>query len=256
VITTDALVREACPKIANIGPGFYFTPETVAVGKEHGLDGFRFYFLGRGGVLGDVSHDVVTSAFGYFNPALVDKIWNSARERTSLSPRETGSLYMRCAQDFGREHLAAVDGLDAFCAAAVAVNDAADRAGLALYAGTAAEPLADDLPARAMQLNTVLREFRGSAHLAAIVATPGITPPLAHAIKRPEFWSFFGYDDADRPEGTDADRAALAAAEELTDRLVSPAYDVLDQAQRQDLLDGLTAIEAAIPERPRSGQQS
>lgn len=254
--TTAVLVREACPRIAAIGPGFYFTPETVEVGREHGLDGFRFYFLGRGGVLGDVEADVVGSAFGYFNPPVVEQMWNSARERTSLSPRDAGRLYLRCAQEFGRRHLAEVAGLAEFCAAAEQVNDAVDRAGLPLYAGTAAEPLAEDLPARAQQLCTVLREFRGSAHLVAILATPGITPRLAHGIRRPGFWTLFGYDETDLPAGTDAERAALAAADQLTDDLVAPAFDVLDEPGREALLDGLAAIQKALPERVMPGQQS
>ncbi|MDQ2708249.1 MAG: hypothetical protein M3Z25_11675 [Actinomycetota bacterium] len=248
MIATPALVCEAAPRIAAIGPGFYFTDETIAVGREHGLDGFRFYFLGRGGVLGDVEADVVTSAFGYFTPALVSRMWTTARERTSLSARDAGRLYLRCSQEFGRRHLSEVAGLAEFCAAAEQVNDAADRAGLALYAGTAAEPLVDDLPARAMQLNTVLREFRGSAHLVAILATPGITPRLAHGIRRPDFWTLFGYEERDLPVGTDAQRAALATADELTDAMVAPAFDVLDEARRVSLLDGLVAIEAALPE--------
>jgi hypothetical protein len=245
--TTAALVQEASPKIAAIGPSFYFTPETGAVAKEHGLDLFQLYFLGRGGVLGDVEPDVVTSAFGYFNPPVVAHMWTTAQQLSSLSPRDAARVYMQCTHDFGRQHLSDVPGLAEFCAAAEKVNAGADRAGLALYAGIAAEPLAEDLPARAMQLNTVLREHRGSAHLTAIMATPGITPKVAHAIKRPDFWTLFGYDDADRPEATDAGRAALAKAEETTDQIVAEAFDVLDDAERTALLNGLAAIEKVIP---------
>jgi hypothetical protein len=255
-VTTSATVREACPKIAAIGPAFYFVPETLDVGKQHGLDGFRFYFLGRGGVLGDVEADVVTSAFGYFNPPAVRRMWDTARERTSLTPRDAGREYLRCAHEFGRRHLADVPGLAEFCAAAEQVNDAVDRAGLALYAGTAAEPLAEDLPARAMQLCTVLREFRGSAHLLAILATPGITPAVAHGIKRPDFWTFFGYDERNLPAGTDAERVALDTAERLTDDLVAPAYGVLDDTGRTALLAGLAAIQKALPERVMPGRKS
>ncbi|MGQ0481696.1 MAG: SCO6745 family protein [Pseudonocardia sp.] len=246
--STSDLVAEACPRIAAIGPRFYFTDETLAVGKQHGLDGFRFYFLGRGGVLGDAEPVVVHSAFGYFHPALVERMWTSAQSRSGLTPREAGRLYMGACQDHGRRNLAEVSGLAEFCAAAEAVNDAADPAGLALYAGIAAEPLAEDLPARAMQLAAVLREFRGSAHIVALLATPGIDPLTAHSIRRPDFWTFFGHDEKDLRPGTDADRAALARAEALTDTLVTPAYDVLDEAGRRHLLDGLAAIEKALPE--------
>ena len=41
-------------KTGDIGSAFYFHPDTLAMAKGHGLDGFRMYFLGRGGVLGDV----------------------------------------------------------------------------------------------------------------------------------------------------------------------------------------------------------
>jgi hypothetical protein len=49
----------------DIGASFYFDPATVARSKELGLDGYRFYFLGRGGVLGDVDSAVIHSAFGW-----------------------------------------------------------------------------------------------------------------------------------------------------------------------------------------------
>ncbi|MGH3098111.1 MAG: SCO6745 family protein [Streptosporangiales bacterium] len=247
--STAEVVAAACPSIGSIGGAFYFTDETIAVGKEHGLDGYRFYFLGRGGVLGDVQPAVVESAFGYFHPALVEKMWITGRERTRLSPHDAGRLYLQCCHDFGRRHLAGVPGLDGFCAAASAVNASAGRAGLALYAAVAAEPLPDDLPARAMQLAAVLREFRGSTHLLAVLATDGIDPATAHGIRRPDYWTTFGYDEDTRPAGTDEQQDALAAADELTDRLVAPAFDVLDQHGRAALLAGLEAMQQAMPGR-------
>ena len=75
--TTTDLLAAACPRIGDIGGAFYFDSETVAAGKQLGLDGYRFYFLGRGGVLGDVEAAVVGSAFGYFNPAIVTRMWNT-----------------------------------------------------------------------------------------------------------------------------------------------------------------------------------
>jgi len=252
--TTLDLVKEASPKIAAIGPTFYFDPETGAVAKEHGLDMLQMYFLGRGGVLGDVEPDVVASAFGYFNPPVVAHMWTTAQQVSSLTPREAARIYLQCAQDFGRRHLSDVPGLAEFCAAAAKVNAGDERAGLALYAGIAAEPLAEDLPARAMQLNTVLREHRGSAHITALLATPGITPKVAHAIKRPDFWTLFGYDAADLPAGSDAERAALARAEEITDQIVVEAFDVLDESERDALLSGLAAIEKALPPMQVPGQ--
>ena len=152
---------------------------------------------------------------------------------------------MECCAEFGRTRLSAVDDLEGFCTAAGAVNDAADPVGLALYSGIKSVPLADDLPARAMQLVTVLREFRGSAHLIAIRAA-GLDDKTAHCIRRPADVALFGWTDADAAEITDADRAKLVAADEITDRLVLPAYAVLDEAGREALVAGLDRIAAAI----------
>lgn len=244
--TTTDLLDAACPRINAIGGTYYFDAETTAAGKKLGLDGYRFYFLGRGGVLGDVEAAVVSSAFGYFNPAVVDRMWTTGRERTSLSPRELSRRHLECAHEFGRRHFADLPGLESFCEAAEAVNEAADPTGLALYAAIAAEPFPADLPARAMHLVVVLREFRGSAHLVSVVATPGIDPRTAHAIRRPDAWTMFGYDESDKPVPTAGQRSALAAAEQLTDQLVYPAYDVLDDKQAAALLTGLTGMEQAL----------
>ena len=80
-----------------------------------------------------------------------------------------------------------------------------------------------------MQLLTVLREFRGSAHLIAIRAS-GLDAKTAHFIRRPNDIGMFGWNDADAPAITEVEVARLADADELTDRLVLPAYSVLDEA--------------------------
>lgn len=227
--------------IGTLGSVWYFDPDTVAKGKEHGLDGFRFYFLGRGGVLGDVEPEVVMSAFGYWNPDLVRKMWTTAKER--MAPRDAARLYLSCCHEFGRKKFADVEGLEAFCAAAEQVNEAIDPAGLALYAGLAAEPLPEDAPARALQLCAVLREARGSAHLVGVVAS-GLRPRMAHAIKRPADGKLFGWED--EPEPTDDERARWEQAEELTLQQLERWYGVLDEAGRSAFVAGLEAMSAAL----------
>ncbi len=242
-MTPEELVATACPPIAALGGAFYFAPETVAKGKEHGLDGFRFYFVGRGGVLGDTSAEVVRSAFGYFNPGLLAKMWETARAK--LSATEAAAIYWEACADFGRAKLAGVDGLEQFVAAADAVIAAAEPAGLTLFAGASQMPLADDPPGRAMQQIAVLREFRGSAHLLAVRAT-GLVDAIAHFIKRPDMVEGFGWKAADTEAITDEDRQKLAAAESLTDQIVLPAYSVLDEAGRQAMVGCLGAIAKAV----------
>ena len=241
-MSPDELVAAASPIIADLGGSFYFLPETVARGKEHGLDGFRLYFLGRGGVLGDASAEVVAGAFGYFHPGLVAKMWNTAREK--LSPTAAAELYWDACAASGRARFADIAGLDAFNAAAEAVVTAAAPSGLALYSGIRQMPLADDAPGRALQLTAVLREFRGSAHLVAIRAV-GLVDARAHFIKRPDMIEGFGWKPGDADVVTDDDRQLLQEAEGITDRIVRPAFEGLADAEQRALLDGLDAMRVA-----------
>lgn len=241
-MTTDELIADACPRIRDLGWAFYFDAATLARGEELGLDAVTFYMLGRGGVLGDCEGAVVASAFGYFNPELVTALWDAGRAK--LAPRQAGREYMACCQAFGRAKLAGVDGLGPYCDAAAAVVAAADVPALSLFAAIAAEPLAGDVPARAMQLTTVLRELRGSAHLVAVVAS-GLPAAIAHAIQRPNDWGMFGWP-GEAPTASDDQRAALVAAEALTDTLVRPAYGALDGDAAAALVAGLDVIEPAI----------
>lgn len=238
--TRDVITAIAAPT-ADIGSAFYFHPDTVARGKEIGLDGFRFYFLGRGGVLGDVEPDVVVSAFGYFDRGLVAKMWNSGKER--MAPREAAREYLACNAALGRARFTGLEGLDDYNAAAAAVVAAIDPAGLPLFAGVRSEPVPDDTPARAIHHAMLLREMRGSAHLAA-VRSVGLDSPVAHAIKRPGDVAMFGYESA--PVVTDADRAALDRAETITDDIVASAFAVLDERSGAALVAGTTAMHAAL----------
>jgi hypothetical protein len=234
-------IMRATEEIAHIGSAFYFHPDTVEVGKAHGLGGFRFYFLGRGGVLGDVDADVVRSAFGYFQPGLVRKLWESSL--AIMAPRDAARLYLSCAHDLGRKKFAGVSGLEAFVDAATTVVQSVEGASLPLFVGVRAEPVPDDAPAAAMHQAVVLRELRGSVHLLAHTAV-GLDSSRAHSIRRPNDTAFFGYEVA--PEVGDADRELWERAEALTDEILAPAYATLTDQQAQALIDGTDAMHAAL----------
>jgi hypothetical protein len=231
----------ATEPIYRIGQTFYFHPDTVATGKEAGLDGFRFYILGRGGVLGDVEPGVIHAAFGYFHLDLIGKMWNSAKER--MAPRDAARLYLECAHRLGRAKFADIEGLDGFVEASTQVIGAVEGASLPLFAGVRAEPVPDDVPAAAMHQAMVLREMRGSVHLLALTAC-GVESPVAHAIKRPSDVAMFGYDEV--PQVTDDDRANWHRAEELTDELLAPAYATLSDAQAEALVNGTAMMAHAL----------
>lgn len=242
-MTLDELIATACPIIKDTGWAFYFAPATVARGAELGLDGIQFYAMGRGGVLGDVEPAVVSSAFGYFNPTLVAALWNAGK--AVVSPRVAGAAFMECCIAHGQGKLADVDGLAEFVAAGEKVLAATDVDAFALFAATNAEPAATDLPGRAMQIVTVLREYRGSAHLAAVRAV-GLTSKQAHFVTRPNDAKQFGWGPDDAPVVDDAVRAAMVEAEALTDRMVRSAYAALDEAERETFVAGLRRVQAAL----------
>jgi hypothetical protein len=240
-MTPLEIVQQTSPIINQAGNRFYFDAATMARGKDLGLDGFRFYFLGRGGVLGDVEPAVVVASFGYFSPGVVELMWDSAKQ--ILAPRDAAREYLACADRFGIAQLDGIDALDGFNDAAETIVGSVDRSALPLFAGIAAEPLPDHPAARAYRNICVLRELRGSVHLLAIVAT-GVSPLVAHAIRRPDDVTSFGWESA--PDISDDDRARLETADELTDRLLVPSVEALTEAQRTAFVDGVDVIGAHL----------
>lgn len=249
VTSTAELVSIAAPIIGETGMAYYFTPETLAVGAGHGMDGLVWYIVGRGGPLGDVEGEVVAAAFGYFNPQTIAAAWTAGTAK--LPAREAGREYLRCAAEFGRAKLAGIANIDALAGALGKVQAAADPQGLSLYAAHAAEPMVDDAPGRTMQLLSKLRELRGSAHLLSLRAL-GIEPRTAHFAKRPEMYKMFGWDADNPPHVSDDTRASLAEAEALTSRIVTPAFAVLNDAERDTVASGLRAVRDTLQGPARS----
>ena len=242
-MTNDELIKQVCPLINDTGWAYYFTPTTMARGTELGLKGPQFYFIGRGGLLGNCDSSVVAAAFGYFNPEVIKRAWDSSRQ--VVDPLVAGRAHLECSAVTGREKLSNVANLDSFIAAADKVNSAANPEALALYAAFKSEPLVSDASGRAMQLVSVLREFRGSAHLVAVRAM-GLTGKQAHFIKRPNDVAMFGWSAEDAPQIDDDARRRLDEAEKVTDQIVAPAFAVLNEKERHDLLTGATAIKQAL----------
>jgi hypothetical protein len=192
-------------------------------------------------VLGDVDPAVVVAAFGYFSPSVVELMWDSAKQITE--PRTAARAYLECADRYGAGALAGLDALDDFNDAAEAIVASVDRSALPLFAGVAAEPLPDDPAARAYRNVCTLRELRGSVHLLAIVAA-GVSPAVAHAIRRPDDVTSFGWESA--PDISDDDRLRLDAADALTDQLLVASIEALTDTQRDAFVAGVDAIGAHV----------
>lgn len=237
-------------QIQAIGAGFMFSREAKAFGvAAGGTDFLGPYSRGRGGVLGDVDADVVTSAFGFFPAATVRAAWESI----ALPAEQAATGYLGVCQDFGRRKLGGFDGAGRLAELLAPVAAAADPAGVALFAGWRALPLAADDPARAMQLIHVLRELRGGLHLLAIRAS-GLTPEQAVLIggsprsSGADHAREFGWPEP-YPETTPELRQRWEAAEALTDDLIGPAFAVLDADQGVELAELLTAAHGLVYSR-------
>nr|WP_221333614.1 hypothetical protein [Nocardia transvalensis] len=224
-----------------------FSRETKTFGKSTGVDGFLGpYTRGRGGVLGDVDAAVVVAAFGFFEPGTVRAAWESVR----LPAADAAAGYLAACQDFGRRKLGDFDGAERLAELLRAVAEAADVAGAPLFAGWRALPLADDAPARVLQLIHVLRELRGGLHLMAIRAH-GLTPRQAVLIggsplkSGPDQARSFGWPEPFE-EITDAQRHAWEAAESTTDALIAPAFAVLDDGAADDLVKLVDTARAIV----------
>ena len=75
--TTDqngalAVIQSTSAPIHDIGTAIYLSSDVFGWAAEWGwTNPFSFYFAGRGAMLGDVKAQVVSSAFGWFEPSAV-----------------------------------------------------------------------------------------------------------------------------------------------------------------------------------------
>ena len=230
------------PPVASLGGKFMLDDATTGRGDALGLSFPEFYMLGRGSVLGDVDADVVAAAFVYFPVAIVRMMWESGRAKHA--PGELVEPYAEACRAWGRVHFANVSGLDDLCALSERVIGNASPLGAPLFAGWRAVSLPDDAAGRAAQLLHVLREHRGGSHAVAVLAA-GLTPLeaiMGSGETAPQQAALFGWPEPyPDPAATASTRAAV---EDVTSRMVAPAYEVLTEDERMrlaDLVDGAFA---------------
>lgn len=211
-MTPEQFVAATSDAFQSIGARHYFGPRAKAAAESLGIDQFRFYFAGRGGFLGEVDSEVLLSSFGYFNPAVVHKMWTTSIERCNV--REAATSQLGVAYELADDHLVGVDGLESAARALGSLTASVDVAALPLFASFRTVPIPAE-PARAFMHQVILmRELRGSVHLAAVAAT-GCPSAVAHQIRRPQDLEMFGYKEA--IEVSLHDEHAYAKADPLTD---------------------------------------
>jgi hypothetical protein len=179
--------------IEKVGAAWMLHPEqfeaTTAAGYGHPFAG---YFAGRGGVLGEVTPEVVDATFAIFAPEVVTMMWNMGLPVHGA--RGGAELYFRQGAEWAQRHLAGVDGLERFAELGERVIASAPALGLPLFAGWRTLPRVSDPAGHAFQVSLILRELRGAIHVAA-VASAGVSALEAHKLagKPDEYIDMFGW---------------------------------------------------------------
>ncbi|MEO6795254.1 MAG: evbL [Mycobacterium sp.] len=219
--------------------------ESIAAGYQNPLAG---YVAGRGGVLGEASGATVSAVFAVFEPTSLTAMWDEGVAVRGAA--DAAQLYWEQVAGFGRKYLSGAQGLDRIAALGEKVIAATPIAGLPLFAGWRAMPLADDAAARALQVMFVLRELRAGVHFNALTIS-GISPVEAHMLHAgPQYTTMFGWpepfaDGADKKDRYDE-------IEQVTNRRMAEIFAAaLDSTEAEELArlstPALASLQAALP---------
>ena len=246
----------------------YFAPESRAAFDQAGLRGFWMgYFAARSAPLGPAPVDVVTAMFYNFSPSHVARAlptaWELASPDDVLRVREASAVaaLRRCGVTDDDAVRTAADLL-----AKAAVNASSD--GRSLFAANRALPWPDQPVARLWHATTLLREQRGDAHVAVLVANGvsgrecNVLHSVADRVPKEFIMRSRQYDDdewrscSQRLAGrgildgvgalTDSGRQLKQHLEDTTDELGLHAFDALDDAELESLFRTLTPITRAV----------
>lgn len=235
--------------------------------------GFRTYwdgyFAGRGAPLGTVPAEVVDAVFYNFARGEVARhipsVWEKITPEEALDARERG-----CTRAL-RRILGDRAGAPSVSRAAdilIKAGTSAPVEGRPLYAGLRTLPIPDEPLARLWHGATLLREYRGDGHNAALVCA-GIGRTEAHVLAA--LWADMRAEDfgrishlpteqlSDVIEGlrarglidesgwlSETGREIKDRIETLTDELSLPAYAILEPAEIDQLIIDLEPFTAAI----------
>ena len=242
----------------------YFAPESRAAAQELGYRSFwNGYFVTRSAPLGPVPPQVVEAIFYNFASHRVAKslagAWDIATPQQALAAREAGAVAA-----LRRYGLVADDNLRTALDLLGRVARGAAVDGRPLFAALSAVPWPDEPVAALWHAATLLREQRGDAHVAALVAA-GITGRESNVLHvaagrttKEKVVSTRDYDEAEWAAVTAqlAKRGLLTADGSLsaegralkhdielrTDAAALPTLDVLSDAEVEALFQALTPL--------------
>ncbi|MCG8923625.1 hypothetical protein [Lentzea sp. CC55] len=244
----------------------YFAPEADSRYASAGLDRPGGYFASRAAAMGAVGPEVVIATFYNFNPDLVrarvPQVWEK------VTPQRVLELRWEAADEALRKVLP--DDLGEITELA---RRAAERSkdmphGRTLFAAHASLPWPDETLLQLFHAQTLLREFRGDGHLAALLRhnITGIEALVLHVatgdypadtLRKTRAWSqeqwnatvedlqhrgLVGEDQLLTEKG----RELRQGIEDDTDRMAAPAYDVLSDQEKQRFVELAAPLSKAV----------
>lgn len=244
----------------------YFAPEADTRYTQAGLDRASAYFASRSAALGLVSAEVVISTFYNFNPEMVRACIPAAWEK--ITPERMLALRLEAADEALRKVLP--DDLKEVTELA---KRAAERAkemlfGRTLFAAHASLPWPEETHLQLWHAQTLLREFRGDGHLAALLqeGVTGIEALVLHAatgeypaetLRRTRGWSEEKWAETTenlQRRGLVTSEQALSETgrvlrqriEDNTDKMNEAAYDVLSDQEKQRFVELAAPLSQAV----------
>ncbi|GAB17062.1 hypothetical protein GOEFS_018_00940 [Gordonia effusa NBRC 100432] len=187
-LSPAAIARSAYETLEPYHVLAYFNPGLGDAQRDTGLDAHAFYVGARGGVLGECSPSVVAATFYNFAPQMISTSWAAAREaglERVMARREEmlDALYREILGDLINDTELAK--LVAWYGAQVAELPLSGRP---LAAAWAATPIPDAPHLALWRHLSVLREWRGDHHIAALVLYDlnGIDAAALHEAELPD----------------------------------------------------------------------
>ncbi|MEV6348882.1 hypothetical protein [Actinoplanes sp. NPDC051851] len=234
----------------------YLVPEAAEAHVRAGISPVKGYFASRGAVFGAVGPSLVTATFYNFNPALVAQAlpaaWETVTPERMLADRLT-TVTAALTRGLGAATLAGPEVAEAAeLARTAALHATTIPQGRPLFAAYAELAWPEEPHLVLFHAQTLLREFRGDGHVAALVeaGVGGLEAIVLHAaaagdegtyrfLRYTRGWSGEAWDAATeglRERGLiDGDRLSEEGArfkaelEATTDRLAEPAYATLGE---------------------------
>lgn len=240
----------------------YFVPDANEKFGELGMDPRMHYFAGRSAPMGAVAANVVAATFYNFNPRLVAKsipaAWQLASPATVTQVR-CDIVSASLPRVLGDELAHSPELASVAVTLRRVVESIPNGDGRALYAGHAELDWPDAPYTQAWHAATLLREYRGDGHIAALVANglSGIEALITHTAtgigfsgefaRRLRGWSRAEWDAAIETLRTrglmDGDGNLTAAGtelrstiEDLTDELAYAPWRSLPEEQADQLV--------------------